>query len=698
MSLFKEVADIQTADMLNLPVPEAHYEVIKTIPSDEQKGILKSLSERADKVRNRQVEPEEDNMLKITNDGKKLALDQRLINPLLPDDENSKVNVCVKNVFAIWDKTKEDQSTQLLFSDMSTPKGDGSFNIYDDIRDKLIDLGIPKEEIAFIHEANTDKQKDELFAKVRKGEIRILMGSTQKMGAGTNVQNKLIAMHDLDVPWRPADLEQRSGRIVRQGNENKEVHIYRYITENTFDAYLWQTIENKQKFISQIMTSKTPVRVAEDVDESSLNYAEIKALATGDPKIKEKMDLDNEVTKLKMLEANYKSNRYRLEDKVTKFYPEEITKTEKQIEAIKKDIDNVEPQGSGENKFTSITIFGEKIFDKKIAGENLLEAVKTVKINDNKVIGSYRGMDLEVSYNFLTNEHNFSLNGATKHYGELGTSAEGNITRLDNVIEKMPDKITRLEEKLVATKGQLENAKEELAKPFEKADELKTKVLRLAELNQLLDMGEVEEKINPNPLIEDVKNAIIDFINREYEEDHKYEDFNNLYPDLKHIGIAYTTTPDEKYEIQYEINLEDFIATQYINNEPITEYDYLKELGSEEKALQSMLQDMEIADFSDFVSIDDNDLKNVLGLERDDDGNIYDPLAQDLDNDGVSDRYDHDFRDSDYFETTYDVDGNAQLKENKAEKPSILKQIKSYQDNEKESEVKECSTKEHDER
>ena len=698
MSLFKEVADIQTADMLNLPVPKAHYEVIKTMPSDEQKEILKSLSERADKVRNRQVEPEEDNMLKITNDGKKLALDQRLINPLLPNDENSKVNVCVKNVFAIWDKTKEDKSTQLLFSDMSTPKGDGSFNIYDDIRDKLVDLGIPKEEIAFIHEANTDKQKDELFAKVRKGEIRILMGSTQKMGAGTNVQNKLIAMHDLDVPWRPADLEQRSGRIVRQGNENKEVHIYRYITENTFDAYLWQTIENKQKFISQIMTSKTPVRVAEDVDESSLNYAEIKALATGDPKIKEKMDLDNEVTKLKMLEANYKSNRYRLEDKITKFYPEEITKTEKRIEAIKKDIGNVEPQGSEENKFTSITIFGEKIFDKKIAGEKLLEAVKTVKINDNKVIGSYRGMDLEVSYNFLTNEHNFSLNGATKHYGELGTSAEGNITRLDNVIEKMPDKITRLEEKLVATKGQLENAKEELAKPFEKADELKTKVLRLAELNQLLDMGEVEEKINPNPLIEDVRNAIIDFINREYEEDHKYEDFNNLYPDLKHIGIAYTTTPDEKYEIQYEINLEDFTATQYVNNEPITEYDYLKELGSEEKALQSMLQDMEIADFSDFVSTDDNDLKNVLGLERDDDGNIYDPLAQDLDNDGVSDRYDHNFKDSDYFETTYDVDDNIQLKGNKAEKPSILKQIKSYQDNEKESEVKECSTKEHDER
>ena len=697
MSLFKEVADIQTADMLNLPVPEAHYEVIKTTPSDEQKEILKSLSERADKVRNREVEPEEDNMLKITNDGKKLALDQRLINPLLPDNENSKVNVCVKNVFAIWDKTKEDKSTQLLFSDMSTPKGDGSFNIYDDIRDKLVDLGIPKEEIAFIHEANSDKQKDELFAKVRKGEIRILMGSTQKMGAGTNVQNKLIAMHDLDVPWRPADLEQRSGRIVRQGNENKEVHIYRYITENTFDAYLWQTIENKQKFISQIMTSKTPVRVAEDVDESSLNYAEIKALATGDPKIKEKMDLDNEVTKLKMLEANYKSNRYRLEDKVSKSYPEEIARTEKQIEAIKKDIENVEPQGNGENKFTSITISGEKIFDKKTAGEKLLEAVKTVKVNENKVIGQYRGLDLEISYNFLTNEHNFSLNGASKHFGELGTSADGNITRLDNAIERMSEKVVRLQEKLQATKDQLENAKEELKKPFEKADELKSKVLRLAELNKLLDMGEVEEKNNPNPLIEDVKRAIIDFINREYDENHSYEDFNALYPDLKHIGIAYTNTPDEKHEIQYEISLEDLSTTQYIDDKPIVKMDYLKGLGSEEKALQFLRQEMEIGDFSDFVSVDEDELRSATGLEIDDDGNFYDPLAKDLDNDGVSDRYDHDFKDSDYFETTYDVDDNVQAKEN-FEKPSILKQIKSYQEHEKEIEVKENSTKEHNER
>ena len=493
MSMFKEVADIQTADMLNLPTPKAHYEVVKTESTEEQKELLKSLSERADDVRNKVVEPYEDNMLKITNDGKKLALDQRLINPLLPDDPNSKVNACVNNVFSIWDQTKDNRSTQLLFSDMSTPKGDGEFNIYDDIREKLVAMGVPKEEIAFIHEANSDKQKDELFAKVRKGDVRILLGSTQKMGAGTNVQNKLIALHDLDVPWRPADLEQRAGRIIRQGNENKEVNIYRYVTENTFDAYLWQTIENKQKFISQIMTSKTPVRVAEDVDEISLNYAETKALATGDPRIKEKMDLDNEVTKLKMLEANFKSNRYKLEDKIIKTYPEEIERTEKLIQAVKKDLVNVEPQGEGENKFTSIIIKGEQIFDKKLAGEKLLEAIKTVQINESKVIGKYRNMDLEVSYSLFSNEYNFSLNGATRHEGEFSTNAEGNLIRLDNVLNKMPERLKSFEEKLVSTKEQLENAKEELKKPFEKSDELKKKVIRLTKLNKLLDMGEVKK-------------------------------------------------------------------------------------------------------------------------------------------------------------------------------------------------------------
>lgn len=693
MSMFKEVADIQTADMLNLPTPEAHYEVIKTLPSEEQKEILKSLSERADDVRNRVVEPDEDNMLKITNDGKKLALDQRLINPLLPDNPDSKVNVCVKNVFSIWDKTKENKSTQLLFSDMSTPKGNGEFNIYDDIREKLVAMGIPKEEIAFIHEANSDKQKDELFAKVRKGEIRILMGSTQKMGAGTNVQNKLIALHDLDVPWRPADLEQRAGRIVRQGNENKEVSIYRYVTENTFDAYLWQTIENKQKFISQIMTSKTPVRVAEDVDESSLNYAEIKALATGDPKIKEKMDLDNEVTKLKMLEANYKSNRYRLEDKVAKNYPEEIARTEKLIEAVKKDISEVEPKAEGDEKFTSIIILGEKITDKKLAGEKLLEAISKVKINESKVIGKYRNMDLEVSYNFFTNEHNFSLNGAAKHSGELGTSADGNITRLDNALEKMPEKLKRLEEKLLGTKEQLENAKEELQKPFEKADELKNKVLRLAELNKLLDMGEVEEKRNDNPLVEDVKRAIIDFCNREYEENHSYDEFDSLYPDLKHIGIAYTNTPDERYSIQYELNLEDKRWTQYIEDIPIKTESFDYENKGENEALRNMKNEIELSSFSDLVYVDSEDLRVALGLEIDDEGNFYDPLSKDLDNDGIADRYDNDFKDSDYFESTYDVEDNLHTKEEATQKtgdkPSILGQIRAYQE---ESKIEEKQT------
>ena len=686
MSMFKEVADIQTADMLNLPTPEAHYEVIKTLPSEEQKEILKGLSERADKVRNRVVEPDEDNMLKITNDGKKLALDQRLINPLLPDNHDSKVNVCVKNVFAIWDKTKENKSTQLLFSDMSTPKGDGEFNIYDDIREKLVAMGIPKQEIAFIHEANSDKQKDELFAKVRKGDVRILLGSTQKMGAGTNVQKKLIALHDLDVPWRPADLEQRAGRIIRQGNENKDkggVYIYRYITENTFDAYLWQTIENKQKFISQIMTSKTPVRVAEDVDESSLNYAEIKALATGDPKIKEKMDLDNEVTKLKMLEANYKSNRYRLEDKVAKTYPEEIARIEKLIEAVKKDISLVEPQGEGENRFTSLILHGEKIMDKKEAGERLLEAIKNVKVNESKVIGQYRNLDLEVSYNIFTNERAFSLNGASKTVGELGVSADGNITRLDNAIDKLPEKLSYLEEKLISTKEQLENAKEELKKPFEKADELKTKVLRLAELNKLLDMGEVEEKRNDNPLVEDVKRAIIDFCNREYEENHSYDEFDKLYPDLKHIGIAYTNTPDERHGIQYELNLEAKTWTQYIDDTPIKTESFDYENKGENEALRNMKNEIELSSFEDLIYVDSEDLRAATGLDIDDEGNFYDSLAKDLDNDGIIDRYDNDFRDSDYFESTYDVEDNLHTKEETSQrtedKPSILGQIRAYQ-------------------
>ena len=383
MSMVKDIADIKTADVLELEIPKANYETIITQPSDSQKAILKKLSARADDVRNGSIDAEKDNMLKITNDGKKLALDQRLINEFLDDDENSKVNVCIKNVFSIWENTKENNSTQLIFCDMSTPKENGEFNIYDDIKNKLINLGVPKEEIKFIHDANTEKQEDELFSKVRKGKVRILLGSTQKMGAGTNVQKKLIALHDLDVPWRPADLEQRSGRIIRQGNENKEVYIFRYVTENTFDSYLWQTIENKQKFISQIMTSKTPVRVAEDMDESTLSYSEIKALATGNPLIKEKMTLDNEVAKLKILKANYKFNLYFLEDKILKEYPREIKYLESNIENFKEDIKNTEFQ----DVFSEIRIGNEVITDKKLAAQKLMESIKKVKFIESKVIG-----------------------------------------------------------------------------------------------------------------------------------------------------------------------------------------------------------------------------------------------------------------------------------------------------------------------
>lgn len=690
MSMFKEVANIKTSDMLNLPVPEANFEVIKTKPTEEQKEILEAISERADAVRNNQVEPTEDNMLKITNDGKKLALDQRLINPLLPDDPNSKVNVCVKNIFSIWDKTKENSSTQLVFSDMSTPKGDGEFNIYDDIRNKLVNMGIPKEEIAFIHEAVTDKQKDELFSKVRRGEVRVLLGSTQKMGAGTNVQNKLIALHDLDVPWRPSDLEQRSGRIVRQGNENDKVNIFRYVTENTFDSYLWQTIENKQKFISQIMTSKTPVRVAEDVDEASLSYSEIKALATGNPLIKEKMDLDNEVTKLKMLEANYKSNKYKLEDKVNKIYPQSILKTEMEIQAVKEDIASVEKLGEGDSKFTSISLGTNKILDKKEAGEKLLEEIKKVKINDSKVIGKYRNLDLQVSYNFMTNTHTFKLLGKAEYFGEFSNSTDGNITRLDNAIEKMPARLDRLNQNLENYRESLENAKVELTKPFEKADELRDKTLRLAEINKLLDMGEVEELENQSPLLEDLKRAIVDYSNYEFSESNSYEDFDKLYPDLSHIGLAYTETPDGKHSIQYEVNLEEKTWSQYVDDVAIRTESFVEEDISNSQAIKDMTEAIKMSSFDDLVSVDEEDLKQALGLEIDDDGNFYDPLAKDLDNDGIPDRYDNDFKDSDYFESTYDVEDNLHSRE---EKPSILGQISKFKSEEEKDKNQEKSEK-----
>ena len=376
-------------------------------------------------------------------------------------------------------------------------------------------------------------------------------------------------------------------------------------------------------------------------------------------------------------------NRFERNDKVAKTYPEEIARTEKLIEAVKKDIADVEPQGEGENKFTSITIKGEKIFDKKVAGEKLLEAIKTVKINESKIIGKYRNMDLEVSYNFFTNSHNFSLNGAAKHSGELGTSADGNITRLDNALEKMPEKLKRLEEKLVSTKEQLENAKEELKKPFEKADELKNKVLRLAELNKLLDMGEVEEKRNDNPLVEDVKRAIIDFCNGEYEENHSYDEFDKLYPDLKHIGIAYTNTPDERHGIQYELNLEAKTWTQYIDDIPIKTESFDYENKGENEALRNMKNEIELSFFEDLIYVDSEDLRVATGLDIDDEGNFYDSLAKDLDNDEIADRYDNDFKDSYYFESTYDVEDNLHSKrettQKSEDKPSILGQIRAYQ-------------------
>lgn len=538
MAMFKEIADIKTADMLNLPVPKANYEVIKTEPSEEQKEILKGLSERADMVRDRKVEPEEDNMLKITNDGKKLALDQRLLNPLLPDNPNSKINVCVKNVFAIWEKTLDKKSTQLLFSDTSTPKGDGSFNIYDDIKEKLMELGVPKEEIAFIHDAKTDKQKNELFAKVRSGDVRILLGSTSKMGAGTNVQDKLIAIHDIDVPWRPSDLEQRAGRIVRQGNENEEVYVFRYVTEGTFDSYLWQTIENKQKFISQIMTSKTPVRVAEDIDESSLNYSEIKALATGNPMIKEKMDLENELTKLKMLEANYKSNKYSLEDNISTKYPQKIKNLKENIDKIKKDIQMREELNKGEDKFTSITLRDAVFSDKKLAAEKLLDEIKNTSMhkenmNRDKLIGRYRNFDLFVSYNTLWNVNQFKLKGEMEYVGEFGQDPIGNITRMDNLLEKLDTKLKNFEKDLEITIQRLDQAKQEVEKPFEKAEILKEKLLRLTEINKILDLGEEKEK-SEDPLSKDTDN---DGIEDRYDHNVKSSD-----------ALESTYMVDKKYE------------------------------------------------------------------------------------------------------------------------------------------------------
>ena len=683
MNTVKGFMDIKTADVLNLPTPIAHYETIKTKPTEEQKEILETFSERADKVRNKEVDASVDNMLLITNDGKKMALDQRLINPLLPDDPNSKVNTCIKNVFSIWDKYKDKKSAQLIFCDMSTPSSD--FNIYDDIKTKLIDMGVPENEIEFIHKAKNNMEKDAIFDKVRKGEIRVLLGSTQKMGAGTNAQDKLIAIHDLDIPWRPADLSQRAGRIVRQGNENKEVHIFRYVTENTFDAYLFQTLENKQKYISQIMTSKTPVRVAEDVDEATLNYAEIKALATGNPLIKEKMDLDVEVSKLKMLESNFKSNLYKLEDKVVKFYPKEIERLKERIENLKEDIKNVEPYREvdknlkEDNKFTSLIIDGKKYIDKKIAGEFLLNKIKGVKIyremdKDGEKIGEYRNFDLSIKYDSFFNKYNFILKGKGEYRGEFGTDEIGNITRMDNVLDKLPERLENTISKLKDTEEQFQTAKIEIQKTFPQAELLKDKTLRLAEVNNLLDMGKSEDISQDNPLLEEVKEELIDFLNREYDEENRLEDFDTIFPDLTDIGIAYTTTPDEKHEIQVSLDLINYKMNTYVDKNLIDSFQYTYDPldASDLKELVQIKTSIGFWNFSELVSVNEEKLREVMGFEIDDDGNFYDPLSKDMDLDGIIDRNDADFRDSKVQEI-----GDFERKE----KTSIMDKLKEYKGN-----------------
>lgn len=495
MALFKEVADIQTSEMLNLPVPKANYHNVVIEPSEIQKELVKDLSERAEKIRNRMVDSSVDNMLKITNDGRKLALDQRLTNDMLEDFEHSKVATCADNIYSIWDKTSEDKSAQLVFCDLSTPHNDGKFNVYDDLKTKLIDRGIPEEEIAFIHDANTDARKQELFNKVRRGQVRVLIGSTQKMGAGTNCQDRLIALHDLDCPWRPSDLIQRSGRIIRQGNKNSEVDIYRYVTEGTFDAYLYQLVENKQRFISQIMTSKTPVRFAEDIDETALSYAEIKALAAGNPDIIEKTELDTQVAKLKLLKQNYLSEKYELEDKVIKYYPNEIKRLENRIEDMKEDIEVFNNNNTPDNSFDKMNIKGTDFTERKEAGEKIIEICKSMTNPEPLEIGEYKGFKIILSFDTMDRKFYASMKNNLSYKTELGSDPSGNITRIDNVLNGIETRLSSIENNLEDTKKNYESAKKEIEKPFPQEEELKTKSKRLDELNIKLNLNNKDKEI-----------------------------------------------------------------------------------------------------------------------------------------------------------------------------------------------------------
>ena len=496
MAMFKEIADIKTADMLNLPVPEAKYHNIAVKPSEMQKEMVASLAERAEQVRGGGVDSSVDNMLKITNDGRKLALDQRMLNDMLPDFEGSKINACVDNIYRIWKENADKKSAQLVFCDLSTPKNDGTFSVYNDIRKKLIERGIPESEVKFIHEADTDMKKKELFQKTRKGEVRVLLGSTQKMGAGTNVQNKLIALHDVDCPWRPSDLEQRSGRIVRQGNENPQVDIYRYVTEQTFDAYLYQLVEGKQKFASQIMTSKSPVRSAEDIDETALSYAEIKMLATGNPYIKEKMDLDIQVQKLKMLKSNFLSEKYGLEDKVIKFYPQQIAYLKSRVEGLTKDVETAKlhPKPIDEQPL-GMTVSGVSYSEKAEAGQAIINACKSMNSPDAIPLGEYRGFQMELYFDTVQRNYVVKLKGETSRDVPLGDDSHGNIVRIDNGIERFEETLADTKNSLENTEKQFETAKKEIEKPFVKEEELKAKTARLDELNILLNMDKKENEI-----------------------------------------------------------------------------------------------------------------------------------------------------------------------------------------------------------
>lgn len=496
MAMFKEIADIKTADMLNLPVPEAKYHNIAVKPSEMQKEMVASLAERAEQVRGGGVDASVDNMLKITNDGRKLALDQRMLNDMLPDFEGSKINACVDNIYRIWEENADKKSAQLVFCDLSTPKNDGTFSVYNDIRKKLIERGIPESEVKFIHEADTDMKKKELFQKTRKGEVRVLLGSTQKMGAGTNVQDKLIALHDVDCPWRPSDLEQRSGRIVRQGNENPQVDIYRYVTEQTFDAYLYQLVEGKQKFASQIMTSKSPVRSAEDIDETALSYAEIKMLATGNPYIKEKMDLDIQVQKLKMLKSNFLSEKYGLEDKVIKFYPQQIAYLKSRVEGLTKDVETAKlhPKPIDEQPL-GMMVSGVSYSEKAEAGQAIINACKSMHSPDAIPLGEYRGFQMELYFDTVQRNYVVKLKGETSRDVPLGDDAHGNIVRIDNGIERFEETLADTKNSLENTEKQFETAKQEIEKPFAKEEELRAKTARLDELNILLNMDKKENEI-----------------------------------------------------------------------------------------------------------------------------------------------------------------------------------------------------------